>query len=261
MAARDLFYAEDGTCPVHIMFEVLFRAQHDCPYIRFSIRHPEVTIAEWCNLRTDVLEIDCQDAETFARIEPDLQNLLRWKGARILKKTFVERNIQVVTTTCRDMKISTTISGVILRNSCLAIPPVIYHNGWEAHRVIGFRETDFKRLFKALSKLGSSEILVKKLVEEKSIKDTFVISLTSVFSGVTDKQIQAIAVALDSGYYTVPRHVTTDEIARKLGSPRTTYEEHLRKAECKVLNALAPFIRMRSHRRPEQGQAAIQIAS
>lgn len=55
--------------------------------------------------------------------------------------------------------------------------------------------------------------------------------------------------------------MTTDEIARKLGLPRTTYEEHLRKAECKALNALAPFIRLRSDRRPEQAQAALPIAS
>jgi hypothetical protein len=241
------------------MFEVSFRAQHECPYIHFSVKHPEVKIAEWCNRKTDVLEVDCQSLEEFNKIEPDLQSLLLWKGARILKKTFGERNIQVITKTCRDTKISTTISGVIVRNSCLAIPPVVYHGGWEIHRVIGFREADYKKLFRDLSKLGPVEILGKKLSAEKSIQDTFAISLGTVFSGVTDKQIQAIATALDHGYYNVPRKVTTDEIARKHGTPRTTYEEHLRKAECKVLHALAPFIRLRAHGPSKLAEAEQQI--
>jgi predicted DNA binding protein len=241
------------------MFEVSFRAQHECPYIHFSVRHPEVRIAEWCNRRTDVLEIDCQSAETFTRIDPDLRKLLLWRGARILKKTFGERNTQVITKTCRDTKISTTISGTIVRNSCLAIPPVIYHGGWETHRVIGFRESDYKKLFRDLNKLGPIEILSKKLLAEKSIQDTFVISLGTVFSGTTDKQIQAIAVALDCGYYNVPRKVTIDEIARKLGVPRTTYDEHLRKAETKVLHALAPFIMLRAHGPSRTTEAAQQI--
>jgi hypothetical protein len=211
------------------------------------MRHPEVRIAEWCNRRTDVLEVYIQDIETLTRIEPDLCKLLHWKGAKILKRTCGERNIQVITKTCRDTRISTTVSGVIMRNSCLAIPPVVYSGGWETHRVIGFREGDYKKLFQELSKLGPVEILSKNLSVEKSIQDTFVISLGSVFSTLTDKQIQAIAIALDSSYYNVPRKVTTNEIAKKLGVPRTTYEEHLRKAETKILHALAPFIGLRAH--------------
>jgi len=228
------------------MFEVSFRAQYDSPYLRFSARHPEVTIAQWCNRRTDVFEIDSGSVEAFSKVDPDLRNLLRWKGSRILKKTFVNPNIQVVATSCRDGKISTSIGGVILKNACISIPPIVYNAGWESHRVVGFRDNDYKKLFRDLSKLGLVTILWKSMNTEKSMRDTFAISLASLFSGVTDKQIRAISAALDSGYYEVPRHVTTEEVARKLGAPRTTYEEHLRKAECKLLNALTPFIRLRS---------------
>lgn len=229
------------------MFEVSFRGQDDCPYLRFSVQHPRVTIAQWCNLRADVFEIDLGSTEEFAKIEPDLRTLLRRRGARILKKTLVKPNVQIVTTSCREEMNPRSIGSVIQRNYCIGVPPVVYSGGWESRRVVGFREIDYKRLFGDLSKLGPIEVLGKTMHTEKFMKDTFEISSSSLFSGVTGKQIQAIEAALDSGYYNVPRYVTTREIAQKLSVPRTTYEEHLRKAESKVLTALAPFIRLRSH--------------
>jgi predicted DNA binding protein len=68
------------------MFEVTFRIQHNCPYTRFSIKHPNVRIVEWCNNKTHVMEIQSPDIATFAKIKDDLEDLLMWKGAvRFLK--------------------------------------------------------------------------------------------------------------------------------------------------------------------------------
>lgn len=226
------------------MFEVHFKVQHECPYVKFSTKHPEVRIVEWCNNRTDVLEIECPDIETFSKIERDLQDLVCWKGGKILKKTFYERNLQVITKTCCDNKISPSISGVIQKNSFLEIPPIVYHGGWEGHRVIGFREGDYKKLFQELEDMGPIKIMEKKVVAGKSIHDTFVISLSSAFSKLTEKQVDALMAALDNGYYEVPKKKTAEEIARKYGVPRTTYEEHVRKAESKIFRAIAPYIGM-----------------
>jgi hypothetical protein len=224
------------------MFEVTFRAKHDCPYVHFSEKHPDVRIVEWCNLRVDVLEVECGDIEMFNRIDPDLQKLLLWKGGRILRKTFGPKNIQVITKTCRDSRISSSISGVVEANSCLDIQPVTYGGGWETHKTIGFRENDYKKLFKELENLGPVEVLSKRVHPEKSMIDTFAVSLSSVFRELTVKQAEAIAAALELGYYQVPKKITTVQLAQKQNAPRTTYEEHLRKAESKVLRALAPYI-------------------
>jgi len=226
------------------MFEVSFRVRHACPYVRFSLKHPQVRVVEWCNLKTDVLEIGCPDIETFTRIEPDLKEMLSWGGSRVLKKNFFERNLQVIVKTCRDSKISPSVSGVLEKNSCLEIPPIVYLGGWEEHKVVGFRERDYKKLFQALSDLGQVEILRKKALAERSIRDSFVISLSSVFSELTEKQLDALLSALDYGYYQVPKKMTAEEIARKHNVPRTTYEEHVRKAESKILRAMAPYVRM-----------------
>lgn len=243
------------------MFEISFRARHECPYVQFSMKHPEVRILEWCNLSTDVLEVACPDIETFTTIGPDLDGLLSWKGGRVLKKNFLERNLQVIVKTCRDGKIRPSISGVVQKNSFLEIPPIVYHNGWEERRVIGFREADYKRLFRGLSSLGQIEILEKKVLAERSIRDAFVISLSSVFSELTEKQLEALQVALEHGYYQVPKKATAEEIARKHRVPRTTYEEHVRKAESKLFRAMAPYIRMYASGAPRLVERALQITT
>jgi len=233
-----------------MMFELSFRIQHSRPYVQLSVKHPEVRVAEWCNLRTDVLEIECPDIGTFTMIEHDLRNLLTWRGGKVLKKDFLERNIQVVVKTCRDSKIRPSVSGVLDANSCLEIPPIVYYGGWEEHKIVGFRESDYKKLFQNLGDLGPVEVLQKKVLPERSIRDTFVISLNSVFSELTDKQVTALLAALDYGYYQVPKKMTAEEIARKHGVPRTTFEEHVRKAESKILHAMTPYIKMHVSKSP-----------
>jgi predicted DNA binding protein len=190
------------------------------------------------------MEVDCPDIETFTRIEPALNELLLWKGGKVLKKNFLEGNLQLIVETCRCSKISPNVSDIIEGNSCLQIPPEIYFGGWEEYRVIGFRENDYKNMFLELGKLGPVEVIQKKAVAEKSLRDSFVISISSVFSELTDKQVGTLLSALDYGYYQIPKKMTAEEIAGKHKVPRTTFEEHLRKAESKVLRAMAPYVRM-----------------
>jgi len=226
------------------MFEVYFRIQHDCPYTRFTKSNPEVKLVEWCNNHIHVMEVDCPDIETFTRIEPDLNELLVWKGGKVLQKNFLTGNLQLIVKSCRCSKISPNISDIVERNSCLSIPPETYYGGWEEYRAIGFRETDYKKMFQELGELGPVEVLQKKTIPEKSLRDSFVVSLASVFSGLTAKQVGTLLSALEYGYYQIPKKMTAEEIALKHKVPRTTFEEHLRKAESKVLRAMAPYVRL-----------------
>jgi predicted DNA binding protein len=226
------------------MFEVAFGVQHDCPYTRFTVKHPEVRMTEWCNNRIHVMEVDVPDIETFTRIESDLNELLLWKGGRILKKNFLAGNLQLIVKSCRCSKIQTNITEIVERNSCLSIPPEVYYGGWEEYRVLGFRENDYRKMFQELEQVGPVKIIQKRIASEKSIRDTFMVSLNRVFSQLTEKQVNSLIAALEAGYYQIPKKATTTEIAGRNKVPRTTYEEHLRKAESKVLQAIAPYVRL-----------------
>lgn len=57
----------------------------------------------------------------------------------------------------------------------------------------------------------------------------------SYLSKLTLKQRQAIIAAYGLGYYEVPRKVSSEEVARHLDVDKSTFVEHLRKAERKLV--------------------------
>src|SRR5437016_11745175 len=74
--------------------------------------------------------------------------------------------------------------------------------------------------------------------------DAYLLSLSSLFGNLTEKQMKALLAAIEGGYYEIPKRTTADELAGKLGTPRSTLEEHIRKAESKIVLAMAPYMMM-----------------
>ena len=110
--------------------------------------------------------------------------------------------------------------------------------------MIAFNQKDIKKLFESLGKFAKVEIVSRETSPEHSLRDSFIISANTLVGELTEKQVLALLSALSQGYYRVPKKVTADEIATSMGVPRTTFEEHLRKAESKVLYALTPYIHL-----------------
>nr|WP_272904722.1 helix-turn-helix domain-containing protein [Halobacterium sp. TGN-42-S1] len=55
---------------------------------------------------------------------------------------------------------------------------------------------------------------------------------------MTDRQRDVVAVAVDLGYYEVPRTATLDDVAAEVGVASSTVSDHLRKAESAVMASL-----------------------
>jgi len=68
--------------------------------------------------------------------------------------------------------------------------------------------------------------------------------VNSLFAEMTQKQVDALLKAHRHGYYTSPRQITTENIAHAVGVARSTYEEHLRKAENRIMEALVPYLQL-----------------
>jgi len=60
----------------------------------------------------------------------------------------------------------------------------------------------------------------------------------TIFSQLTDRQQEVLRVAVEEGYYDVPRSATHDEVADALGCAPSTASEHLRKIESKITQQL-----------------------
>lgn len=63
---------------------------------------------------------------------------------------------------------------------------------------------------------------------------------------LTEKQARALLAAFQAGYYEFPRNVTTEVVSESLGIARSTFEQHLNRAEHHVIRAMLPLVRMRS---------------
>ena len=63
---------------------------------------------------------------------------------------------------------------------------------------------------------------------------------------LTEKQARALLAAYEAGYYEFPRKATTEEVSLSLGIARSTFEQHLNRAEHHVVRAMLPMVRMRS---------------
>jgi predicted DNA binding protein len=123
---------------------------------------------------------------------------------------------------------------------------MIYTDGWEWYRVMAFSEQDIRKLFRELEKHCKVEVTSRKSISGESIHDNLLVSTGSLLSGLTKKQASALVAALDNGYFNLPRSATAIQIAQRLGIPRTSFVDHLRKAQNKVIRAIGPYVRLKS---------------
>src|SRR5213594_92218 len=75
---------------------------------------------------------------------------------------------------------------------------------------------------------------------------------------LTEKQARALLAAYEAGYYEFPRKATTEQVSSSLGIARSTFEQHLNRAEHHVVRAMLPMVRMRSGR---EGGEALEVYS
>jgi len=59
-----------------------------------------------------------------------------------------------------------------------------------------------------------------------------------ILSVLTERQQEVFETAIDRGYYEIPREATHEDIADSLGCAPSTVDEHLRKAESRLLSAV-----------------------
>jgi hypothetical protein len=64
--------------------------------------------------------------------------------------------------------------------------------------------------------------------------------------------MDALLTAYSNGYYNLPRKTNVQDIAYKQRVSRTTYQEHLKKAENKLVASLVPYVQLFRRVAPEK---------
>jgi predicted DNA binding protein len=94
-------------------------------------------------------------------------------------------------------------------------------------------EYNIKRFIKAMEQIGE--------IKSISYKQSHFTN-GSILSELTDMQRKILLIAKKEGYYHIPRKINGKELAEKIGISKVTLNEHLRKIENYVINALTSDI-------------------
>ncbi len=108
-------------------------------------------------------------------------------------------------------------------------PALIDENGQETINTASFNK---KQLSKAITTLEKSFETKIHYIQEKKIKN---ISIIKQNPELTDKQKQAINLAIKHHYYDYPRKIDIKQLAKLSKLSFSTFHAHLRKAEQKLL--------------------------
>lgn len=230
------------------LYEVVLKVSVNSFFIDLTRRFPSVRICIWCNREKDVLEIIVRNSEEYPLV---MEEIRKCAFLGVLEKASDDRRLYMHVTECHCMK-QNTIVRHIDELDILNIFPNLIENGWCYHRLIVFRHEDLEELLRRIENWGWFYKILRKVPFDGFIASSLTLTAEALFSDLTEKQIEAMLTAHRYGYYDLPRRADVQAIAAKERVPRTTFQEHLKKAENKIVGAVVPYIQLYIHSPPEK---------
>ncbi|MEM2137803.1 MAG: helix-turn-helix domain-containing protein [Candidatus Anstonellaceae archaeon] len=123
----------------------------------------------------------------------------------------------------------------VLSNGVTATTPVVAKAGYEIYHLIAHDPNNIEKMMRELSCIGDVKVMKMGAFDPKSI---------SKMPKITDKQKDALEVALINNYYSWPRGATLEKLAEVADLSRRSMQERLRRAEAKLIPyALKEFLK------------------
>ncbi|MBI5224519.1 helix-turn-helix domain-containing protein [Candidatus Micrarchaeota archaeon] len=155
-----------------------------------------------------------------------------------LKKVHTEKRAQIFKVENNQIYFKTLANKafhhIALEKSAFFIKPIVIKNGWQYWALAAIDKHHLTDMFNRIKKLKMDAKIELLSLKQKP----FNFFLPAIFTNLTQLQTNAIKSAYRLGYYSYPRKISVDQLAKKLNIPRSTLQEHLRKAESKLLNTI-----------------------
>jgi len=226
------------------------RSHGQSTFIDLTRKFPSASVFIWCNRENDVIEVVVRNPEEYPLVMEEI-HAMRTHIKDIIEEIADEQRLYLNLHKCNCMK-GDTIVRHIGKLNILNIFPNMIENGWAYHRLIVFRHKDLEELLTRFEKWGWFYKILRKVPFDGFVASSLTMSADALFSGLTEKQMEAVLAAHRHGYYNMPRAADVKAIAAKEKAPRTTFQEHLTKAENKLMAALVPNIKLFYHASPER---------
>jgi predicted DNA binding protein len=230
------------------MFELSVEFDHHCTISDVSARFPSASFQFWDNAQRGYLEIKSGRPEDFRPMNLELRQLRNGSDCTILqKKVTAKGELSALLTFEHDSEGS--VVSLVAEAGCFLVFPVVISAGREFLRILAFDKGASKRLMKVLNAAGRARVEKERRIAFETSGLSSVMPLINPISDLTAKQVAALAMSMRYGYYKLPRHTSTGKIANAAHVPRTTFQDHRKKAETKLMNALAPYIMTHAEQR------------
>jgi predicted DNA binding protein len=224
------------------MYQVTLRLDHDLPFSNVSKAFPEVEILRWCNREVDILEAE-SGGVSIDSFEVGLREAAKRLSADLIHVHRYSNKALEAVIKCRCAASNSSVA-IVEASNCIPIMPVVYSGGLEHVKLFAFTKEDQKAAIENLEAISSVTVEGRGRLESHSARPAMTISIDDLIGTLTTKQLKALVEGIEMGYYSMPKKVTVEEMASRARMPRSTFEEHLRKAEVKVMRAIRPYARM-----------------
>ncbi len=233
------------------MYAASMEVRHDCAVGNLSRKLPDLRILQWAMSRRDIFQATGPDAQLKAFREAVVSGF----GGRHVYSTG-DGMVLVTEEGCHSFSGGgTTISAILASAGVWDIPPIVYREGWESWRVIAWSDRSLREMFAEIRKVGELRLGSLRPIENFDTEKLMLMPASDVFTGLTDRQSSALLLGLRHGYYSVPSGTDIRRLADGAGVSASTFSEHLRKAEARILQNLRPYLEAYALRAP--GEVAV----
>jgi len=223
------------------MEEVELLLENEYPFCALSKKYPDITFYRWCNSAVDYIEF-YGNKPALDKLENDLPDVVKTLGTEISYKARSDKRLSVMFS-CRCTLNNSTIR-MVESDNCMWEAPVNYEGGKEFLKLFSLKGEYFTKLYDDLSGIGRVEIVKKKTIFPESLRETYTISISTLFGDMTDLQLEYLEIALQYGYFSIPRKTDISKLAKMEGVSKSTMQEHINKARAKIIKAIEPYLRL-----------------
>ncbi len=225
--------------------------QHPCPYCNLSVAFPDVEMDLWTSTRSDVFHVTAPDRQLLRKVLAEMRETI---GTRQI--TYGDSSALVVTHRAR-WDYPPSVTGIADRRGVWLVPPIVYHGGWETYRALSPTQTALKRFVSEVRRVGTVEVLSHRSQERLDGIRSIGTVPVHLFEGLTERQVHVLVSAIEGGLFELPAREKMDRIAAREGLSRSTYGEHLRKAETQILRNSYSLLKLRDQMTAEDAPPRI----
>lgn len=214
------------------MYEAILRVGD--PNAPVSTDDHDVRVELWCNERCDLVRLVGSDAGAAAAEVAD--------AVGIAERARQGDELVVVTDRCLAVHRPNNVERYVGRYGCLLLPPLRYDGGDRVCRLLALDPGALRDVYRDLLDDSYAVSVESKRSVDAVTGGEPLLDPEGLVPDLTARQREVLLTAIEEGYYEIPRGITTDGLATTVGVERRTAEDHLRRAERKLVEAMAVYL-------------------